>query len=505
VPEVALVALAGVRAAYGGVRVLHGIDLELAGGEIHALVGENGAGKSTLLKVLTGALGPEAGELRLAGRPCAARSPLEAQRLGIVGIHQEVGLIGGLTLAENIFLGRHLRRSGRPGLDWRAMEDRARERLSQLGLDVDVRRRAASFPLAVQQLTAIARAVDLDARCLVLDEPTSSLDGRETRRLFELLRGLRARGLALVFVSHALDEVFGLADRISVLRGGRLVATHRAADVTRAELVSEMLGREWEGLPVRERSAGAGGRPLRLRARGLRRRGAVAAFDLDLFAGEVVALAGLLGSGRSEHARLLCGADRADGGTLELDGRAVHLRGPRDALRLAVAFLPEDRRVEGLLPEAGVRDNIVLALAARRSPLGFLGRAERVRVADELIARLGIVCASPDQPVGTLSGGNQQKVLLARWLAIEPRVWIADEPTRGVDVGARAEIERELAQLARGGAALLFVSSSLDEAVRLADRAVVLRAGAVAGESGGAGLRARELVRLMAGEVPPAT
>jgi galactofuranose transport system ATP-binding protein len=491
-----LLHLANVAKSYGGVRALDGVDLDLAAGEIHALVGENGAGKSTLLRILTGAERADSGRIELDGREIRPPSPHAAQHLGLAAIHQEVGLLGELSLAENLFLGRHLRRSPLR-LDWSAMERRARERLLALGLDVDVRRKASSFPIAVQQLAAIARALDLQARCLVLDEPTSSLDRRESEQLFARLRELRAGGLALVFVSHALDEVFALADRISVLRAGRKVATHRTDAIGREELVREMLGR---ALPTQSKR-GAVQRPAgppRLAARGLARRGAIAAFELELRAGEVVALAGLLGSGRSEIARLLFGADRADAGALELDGRPARVTSPRDGVRLALAFLPEDRRSEGVLPRASLRDNLLVALAAKRSRFGFLRRRERERIAAELIERLGIVCASADQPIGTLSGGNQQKALVARWLATEPRVWIADEPTRGVDVGARAQIERELLELAASGAAVLFVSTSLDEVERLADRALVLRARAVVGELSGAEISAAQLVRQMA-------
>jgi simple sugar transport system ATP-binding protein len=492
------VRLAGVAKSYGGERALDGVDLALDPGEIHALVGENGAGKSTLLRILTGAERPDSGRILLEEREVHLASPLHAQRLGIAAIHQEVGLLGELSLAENLFLGRHLRR-GALRLDWRAMERRARERLLALGLDVDVRRKAAGFPIAVQQLAAIARALDLQARCLVLDEPTSSLDRRDSEQLFARLRELRASGMAIALVSHSLDEVFALADRISVLRAGRQVATHRADAIGRADLVREMLGRALPMQSIRGASQPAAGAP-RLAARGLARHGALAAFELELGAGEIVALAGLLGSGRSELARLLFGADRADAGTLEVDGRVARVASPRDGLRLALAFLPEDRRSEGVLPRASLRDNLTVSLAARRSRCGFLRRGERERVAAELVERLGIVCAGLDQPIDTLSGGNQQKALLARWLATAPRVWIADEPTRGVDVGARAQIERELAQLASGGAAILFVSSSLDEVERLAQRALVLRERAVVGELRGAELRESELVRRMSGE-----
>lgn len=496
--------LQGIEKSYDGVRVLHAVDLDLFAGEIHALVGENGAGKSTLLKVLTGVVRPDGGLILLDHRAIAPRTPLEAQRLGIAAIHQEVGLIPQLSLAENLFLGRQPRRSGWiPGLDWRAMQRRARERLVELGLEVDPRRPAGSFPVAVQQLAAIARALDLEARCLVLDEPTSSLDADESARLYARLFEMRARGLSLLFVSHSLDEVFALADRITVLRGGRRVATQRASEVGREALVRQMIGRDLSELPSRERAGRSHlpAQPPLLRTRGLARAGAIGAFELALAAGEVTALAGLLGSGRSELARLLFGADRADAGTLEVDGVARELRTPRDGLRLGLAYLPEDRRREGVLPGLSVRDNVAIALAARRSPLGWLPRARRRALADELIARLGVVCDSPDQPISTLSGGNQQKALIARWLATAPRVWIADEPSRGVDLGAREEIERQLSALAHAGAAILFVSSSLDEVVRLAERALVLRERAVVGELSGADLREEALVRLMGGGV----
>jgi monosaccharide-transporting ATPase len=487
----------GLSKAFPGVLALERVDLDLAAGEVHALVGENGAGKSTLIKVLTGVIRPHAGRMRLAGEPYAPRSPHEAQENGVATVHQELDLVPRLSLAENLFLGRQPRRG--LGLDWRAMEERARARLAELGLAIDVRRAAGDCSAAVRQLACIARALELDARLLVLDEPTSSLDAREARELLAQVRELAARGLAVLFVAHSLEQVFAVADRISVLRNGRRVGTFDARSISRLELIQAMTGRQLAELEAleRPRRARERGQPF-LRARGLGRRGAIEPFDLDLAPGEVVALAGLLGSGRSELARLVFGADRATQGTLALDGVPRRLRSPRDGVRLGLAFTPEDRKEEGALPGLSVRENIAL-VAQRRAGLGLASRRAQERLAWAWIERLGIAVADPEQRMGTLSGGNQQKVLLARWLAASPRALILDEPTRGVDVGSKLEIERIVNELAEEGVAVLLVSSALDEVARHAERVLVLRERRVTLELAGDSVSEPEILRAIAG------
>lgn len=472
-----LLTASGLAKRFGPVRALDGVDLCLRSREIHSLMGENGAGKSTLIKCLTGVHRPDAGEIRLEGETVAPASPGEAEALGIATVYQEVNLIPHLSVAENIALGREpMRRPRILGIDWRAVRRRAAAALARLGLELDVKRELGSCSIAVQQLVAIARALDINARVLILDEPTSSLDRDEVRELFTVLRRLRDQGLAVLFITHFIDQVYAISDRITVLRDGRLIAERSAAQLPRQELVSLMVGRELgAGKPAKARApTTADDRPL-VRARSLGRRGGVESVDLSVSAGESVGLAGLLGSGRTETARLLFGADRPETGSLEIDGERANLRGPRRAIARGFALSPEDRKREGIIPNLSVRENIELALQSRRGVAALGNSASRRRLAEEYIRALGIKTAGPDAPVSSLSGGNQQKVLLARWLAIEPRLLILDEPTRGIDVGAKAEILGLISKLRAEGMAILFISSELEEVARTCSRVVVLR------------------------------
>ncbi|MEJ5170234.1 MAG: sugar ABC transporter ATP-binding protein [Fimbriimonadales bacterium] len=468
-----LLRMRGIRKEFPGVVALDGVDFTLRAGEIHSLMGENGAGKSTLIKVLTGVYAPDAGTIELDGRPIRPRSAHDAVDLGISTVYQEVNLVPYLTVAENFVLGREPRRFG--AIDWREANRRTAEALERLEVRVDPASSLGSHSLAIQQMVAIARALDQNARILVLDEPTSSLDAREVERLFEVMRRLRAEGLGILFVSHFLDQVFAVSDRFTVLRNGRLVGETPASGTTRLQLVSMMLGRDVDEETLAKRPERAPqGRPM-IEAQSLGRRGSVEGVSFSLAPGETVGLAGLLGSGRTESARLLFGADRADRGELKLDGRRVRLRSPRQALRLRFGFCPEDRKTSGIVPNLSVRENIVLALQARRGWLRRLSLRRQREIADRFIRALGIATPDAEKPVGTLSGGNQQKVILARWLASEPRFLILDEPTRGIDVGSKAEIERLMADLRKEGLAILFVSSELEEVVRNCHRVCVLR------------------------------
>ncbi|MBE8522367.1 sugar ABC transporter ATP-binding protein [Amycolatopsis sp. H6(2020)] len=495
-----MVRMSGIRKEFPGVLALDGVDFRMYPGEVHALMGENGAGKSTLIKVLTGVYGVDAGTIELGGDDVAFSGPGEAQQAGISTVYQEVNLCPNLTVAENVCLGREPRRFGR--IQWGPMRKRAEELLARLDVHVDVSAELSTCSIAVQQLVAIARALDVDARVLVLDEPTSSLDAGEVEQLLKVVRSLRESGMAILFVSHFIDQVFAIADRMTVLRNGKLIGEYRTADITPVELVTKMIGKELQVLEDLEDSgpsrAEVAGAPVLLAAEGLGRKGGVAPFDLTIHAGEVVGLAGLLGSGRTELARLLFGADHADSGTVQVDGETTSLRTPRAGLDHKIAFLSENRKAEGLVEELTVRENIVLALQASRGWARPLSRRRQDEIAEKYIKALDIRPANPEALVGNLSGGNQQKVLLARWLITEPRLLILDEPTRGIDIGAKTEIQRLVTQLSGDGMAVVFISAELEEVLRLSHRVVVLRDRKVVAERENQALTADDVMATMA-------
>jgi monosaccharide-transporting ATPase len=460
--------------SFGGVRALDGIDFTLRAGEIHALLGENGAGKSTLIKVVTGVVLRDAGTVRIDGAEIAPRSPDAALKAGIATVYQEVNLLPNLSVAQNLFLGRQPTRFG--VVQEREMRRRAALLLKDFGLDIDVSAPLGDHSVAVQQLTAIARAVDMSARVLILDEPTASLDQHEVEILFTVMRQLARRGIGILFVTHFLDQVYAISDRITVLRNGRLVGERETAALPRMELVRMMLGRELSDATA-ERAhlpADTARAPYAAFAQ-FGKAGYLAPFNLELRSGQVVGLAGLLGSGRTETARLVFGVERADFGAATVDGRAIRLHSPRDAVQQGFGYCPEERKTEGIVAELTVRENIVLALQARRGLLQPLSRREQDEIAKRFIKMLDIRPPDPERPIGLLSGGNQQKALLARWLAIAPKLLILDEPTRGIDVGAHAEIIRLIRQLCAEGLALLVISSELEEIVTYADKVIVLR------------------------------
>jgi len=466
--------LRGIAKSFAGVRALHDVDLRLFAGEVHALMGQNGAGKSTLIKVLTGVHAADAGSMRLAGAPIGPRSPLEAQRLGISTVYQEVNLCPNLTVAENVFAGRYPRKAWR--IDWASMNKQARELLARLNLEIDVTRLLSSYPVAVQQMVAIARALSVEANVLILDEPTSSLDDDEVQRLFNVLRRLRDGGMAILFVTHFLEQVYALADRITVLRNGERVGEYLARELPAPALIAAMVGRE---LAARREAAApaprpADGQPL-VELRGLGQKGLLQPTDLALHAGEVLGLGGLLGSGRTELAQLLFGIEPADRGELRIEGELQHVDCPSAAARLGMGLCPEDRKTDGIVADLSVRENIMLALQARRGLSRFIPVEEQARTAERFVELLGIKTADIEVPIGQLSGGNQQKALLARWLATQPRLLILDEPTRGIDVAAKQEIMDEILRLAGEGMAVLFISSEIDEVVRVSHRIAVLR------------------------------
>ncbi|MDM0000918.1 sugar ABC transporter ATP-binding protein [Variovorax sp. J22P240] len=471
--------LTGIDKQFNGVPALRGVALRLRAGEIHALMGQNGAGKSTLIKVLTGVYAADSGEMLLAGQPIRPASPLEAQRMGISTVYQEVNLCPNLSVAENIFSGRYPRRGLAQGyrIDWAEVHRQARALLARLDVDIDVTRLLSSYSVAVQQLVAIARALGLSSKVLILDEPTSSLDDDEVKSLFAVLRRLRGEGLAILFVTHFLNQVYAVSDRITVLRNGAWVGEWATRDLGPQALIAAMVGRELVAqatghaqLPPIEEGA-----PAVLQAQGVGQRGQLQPLDLRVHAGEIVGLAGLLGSGRTELARLLFGLAKPDSGSLRIDGVVVELGSPADAVKHGLALCPEERKTDGIVADLSLRENIALALQARLGVRNTLSRAEQTALAERFVKALGIKTASVDTPIGLLSGGNQQKALLARWLAIEPRLLILDEPTRGIDVAAKQEIMDEILRLARSGMAVLFISSEMNEVVRVSHRIAVLR------------------------------
>jgi simple sugar transport system ATP-binding protein len=494
-----LLEMRGVSKGFPGVQALSQVDFIARRGEIHALMGENGAGKSTLIKVLTGVYPRDAGRVRLEGAAIEPRSVGEAETLGISTVYQEINLIPHLSIAENICLGRQPTRLGK--IQWKAVLARARAATARLDLDVDVTQELCAYSLAVQQMIAIARALDISAKLLILDEPTSSLDEKEVAELFAVMRKLRGEGLGIVFITHFLDQVYRVADRITVLRNGRLVGEFEAASLPRLELIARMLGRrpeegaaQCEGLPAKRPE----GRTPFLQTKGMGRRGALEPMDLEVDRGEVVGLAGLLGSGRTETARLLFGIDRPDAGEIRVEGKATAIRSPRCAIAEGLAFCSEDRKTEGVIPDLSVRENIILAMQAKRGVLRALAPARQRQIAEHYIRALDIKTPSPERPVSELSGGNQQKVLLARWLAVQPRLIILDEPTRGIDVGAKAEIEKLITQLSSQGMAILFISSELEEVVRNCRRVIVLRDRRKVAELAGEEVREETIMRTIA-------
>lgn len=469
-----LLSIRSLTKVFPGTRALDDVDLDIAAGEVHALLGENGAGKSTLIKCLTGAYLRDGGTVTLEGVPIDPRSTLEAQELGIGTVYQEVNLLPNLTVAQNLMFGREPRRFGL--IDSRATRAAARETLRQYGLQIDVDRDLGSYSVAIQQIIAIARAVEISGKVLILDEPTASLDAREVRMVFDVVRDLRARGMAIIFVSHFLDQVFELADQVTVLRNGRKVASQPTASLGRMSLVEQMLGRALEEAVATPRAEGAvAALPPLLQVEGMGRTGVVDPFDLSVGVGEVVGLAGLLGSGRTETAEMLFGIRPAQTGQVRDSAGPLDLRTPRSAIAAGFGFAPEDRKTDGIVADLSIRENIILGLQARRGWARPIPRAEQNRLADDYIKRLDIRTSGREKPIGELSGGNQQKVVLARWLAMNPRFLILDEPTRGIDVGAHAEILRLIQTLTSEGMSVLVISSELDELVAVADRVIVLR------------------------------
>ncbi|MFZ6645363.1 sugar ABC transporter ATP-binding protein [Undibacterium sp. TJN25] len=510
--------LSSISKAFPGVKALSEVGLRLYPGEVHTLMGQNGAGKSTLIKVLTGVYAPDSGQILLDGKPVQPRSTLDAQHLGISTVYQEVNLCPNLSVAENIFIGRYPARRG--AIDWRAMQHQATALLQRLQIQIDVTLPLSCYPLAVQQMVAISRALNISARVLILDEPTSSLDDAEVQLLFSVLSGLREQGMAILFVTHFLDQTYAISDRITVLRNGVREGEYACSALSRLALVNKMVGASAEDAtetagvdasdaadpvdgPDNATDRKTGGGEMFLQARSLGRQGALAPLDLDIHKGELLGLCGLLGSGRTEAARLLFGADKADSGTIAIAGRKGHMgsfSSPRDAIAAGIGFCSEDRKLEGAILALSVRENIILALQARTGLLHAISRKRQQALANDYIKWLGIKTPDIDTPIASLSGGNQQKVLLARWLATAPDMLILDEPTRGIDVRAKQEIMDYVTALCRKGMAILFISSELSEVLRCSDRIVVMRDRKACGEYGRGELDETSVLQVIAGE-----
>lgn len=488
---------------FTGVRALHNVDFTLREGEIHALMGENGAGKSTLIKVLTGAEEFETGEIKIAGidHPVINKSPQEAQRNGISTVYQEVNLCPNLSVAENIFIGREPMRYGR--VDWKTINKRAKEILSEFDIHIDVTLTLDNYSVAIQQMIAIARAVDISSKVLILDEPTSSLDEQEVEKLFEVMKMLRGRGLGIVFITHFLEQVYAVCDRITVLRNGELVGEYEIENLPRIQLVQRMMGKEMDDLEdiKGEYSGCKGDEEVIVEAKQLYCKGKLKPFDFTACKGDVIGLSGLLGSGRSEFARLIYGADQADGGELRMNGQALDIKTPLDAIKSGMAFLPENRKDEGIIEDLSVRENIIIALQARRGMFKLLPRKEQEEFADRYIELLDIKTPTRETPIKRLSGGNQQKVVLGRWLLMNPDFLILDEPTRGIDVGTKVEIQKLVVKLAKEGKSVIFISSELEEMVRTCNKMIVMRDFSVVGELWNDQITQENIMKSIAGGV----
>ncbi len=490
----------GITKIFPGVLALDGVDFTLKRGQIHALLGENGAGKSTLIKVLTGVYPGDGGTIALDGQKIAPTSPRHAESFGISTVYQEINLIPHLSVAENICLGREDHTAG--VILWSKVKQRARDALARLDLKVaiNVDQQLSDCSIAIQQMVAIARALDIDAKMLILDEPTSSLDEAEAEELFRIMNSLKQNGMGIIFVTHFLDQVYQVSDTITVLRNGALVGEYPIAELPRLDLIGKMVGKSIDEVKKLEKRTiqQSSAKKNLVSIRRLGKAGSLKPIDFDLNEGEVLGLAGLLGSGRSETANLLFGVDHPDSGEIEIDGKKVLLDSPAKAIQFGLGMLTEDRKVSGIIPDLSIKENIILALQAKQGPWKRIPDRKAVEITDYFIKALSIKTPSRDQLVKNLSGGNQQKVLLARWLAIHPKLLILDEPTRGIDVGARAEIEELIQKLRGEGVSLLLISSELDEVVRNSERILILRDRQKIAELSGDNVTEQGILRIIA-------
>lgn len=498
----AVLKMKGIYKSFPGVRALQNVDFTLYEGEIHALMGENGAGKSTLIKVLTGVYAKDAGEIYIKGinKAVHIKSPEEAQKLGISTVYQEINLCPNLTVAENLFIGRN----NELFVNWKEINRKAEQVLNSLGIQAKATKQLSNCSIAVQQMVAIARAVDMDCKVLILDEPTSSLDEQEVAKLFRLMRDLKSRGVGIIFVTHFLDQVYEVCDKITVLRGGELVGEYQVKDLPKVELVAKMLGKELGDLVnIHNEAKSAENKTgeVIIEAEGLESTSGIKPFDFIACKGEVTGFAGLLGSGRSECVRAIFGADKVTKGVLKIKGEPVHVTSPVKAMKRGIGYLSEDRKRDGIIGDLSVRENIILALQVMRGFFRPFGKAQAQAYADEYIKLLDIKAASADIPVNSLSGGNQQKVILARWLLTHPDYLILDEPTRGIDIGTKVEIQKLVLKLASEGMSITFISSEIEEMLRTCSRLIIMRDLNVVGELSGNDMTQDKIMYTIAGGV----
>lgn len=482
---------------FPGVKALDKVDFSLLAGEVHSLLGENGAGKSTLIKCLNGVNKMDGGQILLDGQEIHPQDPGHAMTLGISTVFQEINLCPNLSVAENIFVGRQPMKHHQ--INWREINRRAEELLSGFGLEIDVTRPLSYYSTAIQQMVSIARAVDVKAKILILDEPTSSLDTGEVQLLFRVMRELKAKGMGIIFITHFLDQVYEISDRMTILRNGHLVGTYTAQELDRVSLVTMMIGKDFSGMFDMERAEAAQNSSVELEASHIGVAGKVEDFSLDIRKGELVGFAGLLGSGRTETAEMLFGAVPADTGSIKLDGQDVKIASPSDALNHRMAFCPEDRKLDGIIGDLSIRENIILALQARLGFMKPITRQEQEELAAKYIELLGIATPDAEKKIGELSGGNQQKVILARWMATEPAVLILDEPTRGIDIGAKAEIQKLMLKMCGEGTSVIFISSELDEVIRCSGKIVVMRDRKKVAELAGRECTQQKILEIIAG------
>lgn len=495
-----LIEMQHISKSFPGVKALSDVPFTLGKGEIHALLGENGAGKSTLIKVLTGVEHRDEGIILLEGKPINARTPQEAQRLGISTVYQEVNLCPNLSVTENIFIGREHKKKG--FIDWEYANQASEKLLKMFNLDIDVTQILSRYSVAIQQMVAIARAVDISAKVLILDEPTSSLSIVEVQELFKIMRMLKDRGMGIIFVTHFLDQVYGISDTITILRNGEYVGTYPTAHLPRIQLVGKMIGKEYSEIDEKASVFQQQKKEKEVVMELTEASSAhIKGINLSLRKGEVMGFGGLLGSGRSETARMLFAADPLLEGTIEIRGNTVQMKYTLDAIRNGIAFCPEDRKSDGIIGELSIRENIVLALQAKRGVFKTISHAEAESITQEYIEKLQIKTPSTDQLIRNLSGGNQQKVILARWLATDPTLLILDEPTRGIDVGTKADIQRMVISLADGGMALVFISSEIDEMLRCCNRMTIMRDKQQVGELVGSEITETAIMECIAGGV----